>query len=89
MNNHFCSIGLKLSKISANSTRHRHHWSDKKIFDQCVFSSIFLDPTDEYEINKIIDNLNAMKPPGLVSFPTWNTNKTRRLHRVKIIERTH
>ena len=27
-------------------------------------------PTDEYEINVIIDNLNAMKPPGFVSIPT-------------------
>ena len=29
----------------------------------------FLDPIDEYEINVIIDNLNAMKPPGFVSRP--------------------
>ena len=40
MNNHFCSIGFKLSKISANSSRYRHHWSNKKIFDQCVLSII-------------------------------------------------
>ena len=70
MNNHFCNIGLKLSKISANSLHHRHQRSDKKIFDQRVLSSIFLDPTDEYEMNVIIDNLNAMKPPGFVSIPT-------------------
>ena len=70
MNNHFCSIGLKLSKISANSLHHRHQRSDKKIFDQRVLSSIFLDPTDEYEINVIIDNPNAMKPPGFVGIPT-------------------
>ena len=29
-----------------------------------------MEATDEYEINAIIDNLSAMKPPGFVSIPT-------------------
>ena len=68
MNNHFCSIGLKSSKTSANSSNHNQ--SNKKFFGQGVSSSIFLEPNDEYEINAIIDNLNTMKPPGSVNIPT-------------------
>ena len=66
MNNHFCSIDLKLSKTSTNSSNHKQ--SNKKFFDQRVFSSVFLEPTDEYK--NIIDNLNAIKPPGSVNIPT-------------------
>ena len=54
MNNHFCSTGLKLLKTSVNSSNHKQ--SNKKIIGQRVSSSIFLEPTDEYEINAIIDN---------------------------------
>ena len=68
MNNYFCNIGLKLLKTSANSSNHNQ--SNKKFFDQRVSSSIFLEPTDEYEINAVIDNLNAIKPPGSVNIPT-------------------
>ena len=68
MNNHFCSIGHKLSKRFANSSCHNE--SDKTFFDQRVSSSIFLEPTDQYEINAIIDKLNAYKPPGMVNIPT-------------------
>ena len=68
MNNHFCSIGHKLSKRFANSSCHDK--SDKTFFDQRVSSSIFLEPTDQYEINAIIDKLNAYKPPGMVNIPT-------------------
>ena len=40
MNNHFCSIGLKVSKTSANSSNHDQ--SKKKFFGQRVSSFIFL-----------------------------------------------
>ena len=68
MNNHFCSIGLKLSKTSANSSNHNQ--SNIKLFDQRVSYSIFLEPTDKREINAIIDYLNAMKPPGFKNIST-------------------
>ena len=68
MNNHFCSIGHKLSKRFANSSCHNK--SDKTFFDQCASTSIFLEPTDQYEINAIFDKLNAYKPPGMVNIPT-------------------
>ena len=67
MNNHFCNVGLELSKTCANSSNHNQ--SNKNFFYQRVSSSIFFEPTDEYEINTIINNLNAMKPPGFVNIP--------------------
>ena len=65
LNEHFCNIGHKL----AADTQTTRQLNSTMFFGQTISKSLCLNPTDEYEIMGIINNLNANKSPGHDELP--------------------
>ena len=67
LNQHFCKIGHKM----ANCINTRcANTQPKRFFGKCVLNSLYLEPTDVYEVTDIISTLNPHKSPGIDDIPT-------------------
>ena len=65
MNEHFVTIGKKLSANVKNTTEQGF----KKFLGKRLMSSIVLRPTDEHEVIKIFSGLSNNKSPGYFDIP--------------------
>ena len=66
MNQHFATIGEKLAAKPTNPAQNYNHF---KFVGKRNPSSIVLQPTDVYEIVKIISSLSDHKSPGYLDIP--------------------
>ena len=67
LNQHFCKIGHKM----ANCINTRcANTQPKRFFGKRVLNSLYLEPTNVYEVTDIISILNPHKSPGIDDIPT-------------------
>ena len=67
LNQHFCRIGHKMANCMNTSCAKPQ---TKRFFGKRVLNSLYLEPTDVYEITDIISSLNPHKSPSVDDIPT-------------------
>ena len=67
LNQHFCRIGHKLANCMNTSYAKTQ---TKRFFGKCVLNSLYLEPTDVYDVSDIISCSNPHKSSGGDDIPT-------------------